>query len=779
MAMKSKILFFLVLSTTYCWSQDSTTVLQYLENAKQATDYETINTQFENGYTLAKQLKYTKGIQLSLAFMGAVELEKGHAPKALRYLLEELDVLVQMDIPKRLATVNTTIGDIYAKENLYSEALPYYQTAVIYASAKTLYKKLGDIHAALLQPDTAFNYYSQQLAFLGKQNVNARLNIFHDIVNAYQKAKQHNKALGYNQRILSIMENADKPAAEQAIIYNNIGYNYNFIKEYEEAINFFEKGYELTIETDYQRLALLQMNIGIAYFNLGNTSAAIRAFILAEDLLKQIKSAEKSQINHLLANVYLKSEDLYNALNYNQLAIKNALSYQQPKLLSNAYYTAAQIYADLFEYQTALDYFQKHFELKDSLDQLAAQQQADFFLERKELETAETEIRSLLINQEIQDLMIQQLELEGDKQLLAINNLKLASTQQEQELVLLKKEQEVKESKLNNQQLLAKQTQQQLQLAKQRLLAVEQEQQLTDLTQKEQLQQLELDKKESRLKEEAQKNSLLQKDNEIQQLDLERQQDFQQFLYGLGGLLLLIMGLIGAGLIYSRRTNRVLATQKVAIQKEQKKSDDLLLNILPAATAKELKEKGYSTPRKYDNTTVLFADFVNFTGLSANMPPEKLVNELNHCFKAFDAIMDKYGLEKIKTIGDAYMCVGGLPIPNDTHAKDAALAAIEMMNFIQQRYTAKIAAGETYWQMRIGLHSGPVVAGVVGTKKFVYDIWGDTVNTASRMESNSLAGKINISKSTYHLIKEQFKVIYRGEIQAKNKGAVEMYFLEA
>ena len=374
--------------------------------------------------------------------------------------------------------------------------------------------------------------------------------------------------------------------------------------------------------------------------------------------------------------------------------------------------------------------------------------------------------------------MIQQLGLEGEKQLLAINNLKLTSTQQEQELALLKKEQEVKESKLNNQQLLAKQTQQQLQLARQRLLAVEQEQQLTELTQKEKLQQLELDKKESRLKEEAQKNSLLQKDNEIQQLDLERQQDFQQFLYGLGGLLLLIMGLIAAGLIYSRRTNRILATQKIAIQKEQKKSDDLLLNILPAATAKELKETGYSAPRKYDNTTVLFADFVNFTGLSANMPPEKLVNELNDCFKAFDAIMDKFGLEKIKTIGDAYMCVGGLPIPNTTHAKDAAHAALEMMNFIQQRYTTKMAAGETYWQMRIGLHSGPVVAGVVGTKKFVYDIWGDTVNTASRMESNSSAGKINISKSTYHLIKEQFKVTYRGEIQAKNKGAVEMYFLE-
>jgi len=298
------------------------------------------------------------------------------------------------------------------------------------------------------------------------------------------------------------------------------------------------------------------------------------------------------------------------------------------------------------------------------------------------------------------------------------------------------------------------------------------------LTQKEKLQQLELDKKESLLKEEAQKNEILQKDNEIQQLDLDRQQDYQQFLYGLGGLLLLIMGLIGAGLLYSRRTNRTLAAQKIAIQKEQKKSDDLLLNILPMTAAKELKEKGYAVPKKYDQTTVVFADFVNFTGLSSSMSPETVVKELNECFKVFDAIMDEYGLEKIKTIGDAYLCIGGLPTPNKTHAEDAAKAALAMMDFIQKRYETKMAAGEAAWQMRMGLHSGPVVAGIVGTKKFVYDIWGDSVNVASRIESNSIPGKINISHATYQLIHHQFKLTPRGEIQAKNKGGMKMYFLE-
>lgn len=160
------------------------------------------------------------------------------------------------------------------------------------------------------------------------------------------------------------------------------------------------------------------------------------------------------------------------------------------------------------------------------------------------------------------------------------------------------------------------------------------------------------------------------------------------------------------------------------------------------------------------------------------MSPEELVEELNHCFRAFDSIVEKCNLEKIKTIGDAYMCVGGLPVANNSHPQNAAKAAIEMMDFIQQRYQEKQALGQNYWQMRIGLNSGPVVAGVVGTSKFAYDIWGDTVNTASRMESNSQPFKINLSGKTFQLLREHFNCSYRGKIKAKNKGEIDMYFLE-
>lgn len=214
------------------------------------------------------------------------------------------------------------------------------------------------------------------------------------------------------------------------------------------------------------------------------------------------------------------------------------------------------------------------------------------------------------------------------------------------------------------------------------------------------------------------------------------------------------------------------------LTEEKKKSDELLLNILPLEIADELKSKGTTTPKKFEKVTVMFTDFKGFTKMSENLSPEELVEEIDTCFSAFDQIIGKYGLEKIKTIGDAYMCVGGLPIPNSTHAEDAVNAGREIVEFIKNHGTASRAKNRPVFEIRVGLHTGPVIAGVVGSKKFVYDIWGDTVNTASRMESSSEEGKINISGTTYRIIKDKFNCKYRGKIEAKNKGEIEMYFIE-
>ncbi len=238
---------------------------------------------------------------------------------------------------------------------------------------------------------------------------------------------------------------------------------------------------------------------------------------------------------------------------------------------------------------------------------------------------------------------------------------------------------------------------------------------------------------------------------------------------------LFLIGLLAFGLY---RRNRFIRKTKKIIENERDRSDSLLLNILPEETAAELKINGKVKAKKFESVTVLFTDFKGFTHYSENLDPEKLVETVGVYFSKFDDIMEKYGLEKIKTIGDSYMCAGGLPFPTEDHAFKMVQAAFEIQDFVATSKADK-DLGQTHLDIRIGINTGPIVAGVVGSKKFSYDIWGDTVNVASRMESMSEPGKINVSNSTYELIKTAFDCEYRGEIEAKNRGKVKMYFVNA
>lgn len=222
----------------------------------------------------------------------------------------------------------------------------------------------------------------------------------------------------------------------------------------------------------------------------------------------------------------------------------------------------------------------------------------------------------------------------------------------------------------------------------------------------------------------------------------------------------------------------VLFNRNKIIRSEKQRSENLLLNILPAQTASELKAHGKAQARQYEAVTVLFTDFKDFTLISEKIPPETLVEELDECFRAFDEIVSRHKVEKIKTIGDAYFCVAGLPVPTATHAEDAVRTALDMLEFMEAFRRRQQAAGMPEFHCRIGIHTGPVVAGVVGQKKFAYDIWGDTVNMAARMEQSSEPGRINVSQSTYELVKDKFRCTYRGKVEAKNKGEVDMYFVE-
>ncbi len=270
----------------------------------------------------------------------------------------------------------------------------------------------------------------------------------------------------------------------------------------------------------------------------------------------------------------------------------------------------------------------------------------------------------------------------------------------------------------------------------------------------------------------------LKNENMQNQLTLEQQQKSLYAAIGASGIVLLLALLFYSRFRAKRKAANTLAEKNKQVEEERQRSDELLLNILPASIATELKENGKAMARQFSEATVLFSDFKNFTRIAELLSPEELVQELDKCFKAFDFIIGQYeDIEKIKTIGDAYMCASGLSdrkgLPNSI-----VKAALEMQEFLEEQRQERERIGKPYFEARIGIHTGPVVAGVVGVKKFAYDIWGDTVNIAARVEANSETGRVNISETTYRLIKYQFECIYRGKVEAKNKGMLDMYYVQ-
>ncbi len=274
--------------------------------------------------------------------------------------------------------------------------------------------------------------------------------------------------------------------------------------------------------------------------------------------------------------------------------------------------------------------------------------------------------------------------------------------------------------------------------------------------------QLDLEQKEKEIE-------ILNRDNALKEAEIAQADTAQKLFLALGAFLLTIIGGITYLYRYSRKSNQLLSEERNRVEK-------ILLNILPKDTAEELQQKGYVEAKRFDQTSVLFTDFKGFTAFSEMMSAEDMVKSIDFYFSKFDEIIGRYNLEKIKTIGDSYMCVGGLPTKNNTNAIDAVKAGIEILSFVR-KVSLTPPTGIQPLEVRIGINTGSTVAGIVGTKKFQYDIWGSTVNIASRMESASETGKINISDHTYQLIKDDIACHYRGEIEVKNGLKLKMYYV--
>ena len=276
--------------------------------------------------------------------------------------------------------------------------------------------------------------------------------------------------------------------------------------------------------------------------------------------------------------------------------------------------------------------------------------------------------------------------------------------------------------------------------------------------------EFDLEKKEGEIK-------LLTKDKDLQAVKIKRQK-FAKNAFMIGLFLAFTIAL----LIFRNYLNKV-KTHKI-LDKQKNEIENLLLNILPKEVAHELQMTGHATPRQYESVSVMFTDFQAFTVIADNMSPDELVAELDACFIAFDGIIEKYKLEKIKTIGDSYMCAGGIPVRDDNHILNMVKAGLEIQQYVADHNSSRIQRGLRPWGVRIGIHVGPVIAGVVGKKKYAYDIWGSTVNIASRMESNGEPGRVNVSNAVFEVIKDQYACSYRGKVSAKNIGEIDMYFIE-
>lgn len=293
-----------------------------------------------------------------------------------------------------------------------------------------------------------------------------------------------------------------------------------------------------------------------------------------------------------------------------------------------------------------------------------------------------------------------------------------------------------------------------------------------------------------RITEEKQKQEdsvkILKKEQELQEVQLEAKQielDAQKARNNLyiiiAAISLSLLSIIAVLFASRQKTLRDLAEKNRIIEEEKRKSDELLLNILPEEVMHELKAHGKTQARNYSKASVLFADIKNFTLISEKLTPDELIEGLDAYFERFDKVIEKYSIEKIKTIGDAYVCAGGVPTKSEDNAFDVVHAALDFRREIDKLREIRTAEGKIPFEFRIGIHTGQLVAGVIGLKKFAYDIWGDTVNMAARMQEAGEPGKINISGDTYELVKKKFACIHRGKHAAKNKGEIDMYFVES
>lgn len=588
---------------------------------------------------------------------------------------------------------------------------------------------------------------------------------------------ESDRALEYDSAAIKIFRDiGDKKAVGE--VYNMMGVIYKDKGDFEDALKHHRKALEIRIAIgDTLGTGYSYKNIGAVYFEQDKLEDALTNYYLAvkhEESVGDKRGVANSYMN--IGNIFFQLEKSDDALSNYKEALNRFREIGDKKGISNASNNIGNVYGQLGNYPEALEYFKAALKLKQEIgDKKGA---ANSLLNIGIVYDEQGNYREALSY--YLDALRQWEELKSKTGIvMTLNSIGIMfenKGQYAEATAYLTKALEhakeigdlgsMEESLLHLSTCYSKtgdyrnafELHKQYAEIKDSILNISSMQQINDLKTR-----YETERKEKEIE-------LLSKDRLLSQANVEKQKNIRNsFAAGLS--LVLVFSIVLAG------RYRKIRQQKKIIEREKARSDELLNNILPEEVAEELKENGIARAKHFDDVTVMFTDFKDFTQISERLSPEDLVAEIDTCFKAFDNIITKHKIEKIKTIGDSYMCAGGLPVMNKTNAGDVVAAALEIQQYMKDRFNQMNEGSKTPFEVRIGIHTGPVVAGIVGIKKFAYDIWGDTVNIASRMESHGEAGKVNISGATYEKVKDVFHCEHRGKIQAKSKGETDMYFV--
>ena len=571
-------------------------------------------------------------------------------------------------------------------------------------------------------------------------NKNEKIDILNELSKLYYEISPQ-KTIEYGNQALELSQKSYyKKGGIRAL--RNIGVGNYYLSNYDIALEYYFKSLEISKEIeDKEEASRILNNIGIIYWKLNNFEKALEIYTESLKEMKELENKEGiSRAQNNIGLIYMDMKNYDKALEYFIKSLKIMEEVGNKNNLAYCLNNIGIIYWYLENYDKSLEYYLRSYTINKEIDNKygiagSLKNIGGIYVKLEEYD------KSIIYFEESLKLAK---ELEGKD---LIQNIYMAFT----DLFSVKEDYE---KALEYFTLYTE--------FHDSIFTKESNEKIAEMQTK-----YETEKKE-------QENEILKKDNEIQRLEINKQMVLRNSLF-IGLFLIFILTFVVYGRYkFEKKAHFELEKANNIIQLEKERSDELLLNILPARVADELKKTGKTNPESFENVTVYFSDIVNFTELSSHLKPKYLIDELNDIFTAFDNIMEKNQCERIKTNGDAYLAVCGLPTVNDENAINIINSAIEIIDFLKDHNSKS----EIEWKIRIGIHSGRVVGGIVGIKKYIYDVFGDTINTASRMETNSEPMRINVSETTFEITKNDFMYIEREPIKLKGKGMQKMYFLD-